>query len=101
MKIPPIYFKEFKSKSIDELNSFAERYEGYDLLILIRTKYVEEDDWFYSFEILHTSSCNDHPFDRENDYPFEWDSDWYEGQEFVEYCGGAVIDFYINLEGIQ
>lgn len=93
MKISPIYFKEFKSKTIDELDSFAERYEGYDLLILIRTKYVEEDEWFYSFEILHTSGCND--------YPFEWENDWYEGQEYVEYCGGAVIDFYINLEGIQ
>ena len=93
MKIPPIYFKEFKSKTLDELDSFAERYFGYDLIILIRTKYGEVDEWNYSFEILHT--CCD------NGDPFEWESDWYEGQEYVEYCGGAVIDFYINLEGIQ
>ena len=92
MKIPPIYFKEKKKKTLGELDSFAERYEGYDLIILIRTKFIQEDDWSYSFEILHTS-CND--------YPFEWENDWYEGQEYVEYCGGAVIDFYINLEGIQ
>jgi len=93
MKIPSIYFKEFKSRTLDELDSFAERYEGYDLIILIRTKYIQEDDWSYSFEILHTTSFTE--------YPFEWESDWYEGQEYVEYCGGAVIDFYINLEGIQ
>lgn len=94
MKIPPIYFKEFKSRTLDELDSFAERYEGYDLIILIRTKYVQEDDWSYSFEILRHCSWD-------NDYPFEWENDWYEGQEFVEYCGGAVLDFYVNLEGIQ
>ena len=93
MKIPPIYFKEFKSKTIDELDSFAERYLGYDLIILIRTKTIEDDDWSYSFQILHTSAWND--------VPFVWESDWYEGQEIVEYCGGAVIDFYINLEGMQ
>lgn len=93
MKIPPIYFKEFKSKSIDEMEAFAEIYDGYDLIILIRTKYDEADDWIYSFQILH--SCSWNPF------PFEWESDWYEGQEYVEYCGGAVIDYYINLEGIQ
>lgn len=93
MKIPPIYFKEFKSKLLDELISFTERYEGYNLIILIRTKYAQEDDWSYTFEILRTTNCIE--------YPFEWENDWYEGQEYVEYCGGAVIDFYMNLEGIQ
>lgn len=93
MKITPIYFKEFKSKTIDELVSFAERYDGYDLIILIRTKYSEMDEWVYEFQILHSCSWNA--------FPFEWESDWYEGQEYIEYCGGAVIDYYINLEGIQ
>lgn len=99
MKIIPIYFKEFKSKAIEELASFAERYEGYDLIILIRTKYDEADEWDYSFEILHTCSWDEYPF--EDECPFEWESDWYEGQEYIEYCGGAVIDYCINLEGIQ
>lgn len=93
MKIPPIYFKEFKSKSIDEMEAFAEIYDGYDLIILIRTRYNEDDEWFYEFQILHSYSWNA--------IPLEWENDWYEGQEFVEYCGGAVIGYYINLEGIQ
>lgn len=90
MKIPPLYFKEFKTKTYEELNSFIERYIGYDLLILIRSKYNEDDEWLYSYEIL---LCDD--------FYFEWKDDWFEGQEFIEYIAGAVIDYYGNLEGVQ
>ena len=89
MKIPPLYFKEFKTKTYEELYSFTERYIGYDLLIFIRTKYNEDEEWSYSYELLTW-----------DDFCFEWKNGWNEGQEFIEYLGGAVIDYCTNLEGI-
>lgn len=87
MKISPIKFKNFETKNIGEFNAFADRYIGYNLLILIRTKFDELDAWDYSYELLLWG-----------DFCHEWQNDWNEGQEYVEYLGGAVLDYYENEE---
>ena len=87
MKISPIKIKKFETKTIDEFMAFVERYNGYNLLILIGTKHSELEEWIYSYELLLWY-----------DFTHEWESDWYEGQEYVEYLGGAVLDYYENEE---
>lgn len=87
MKISPIKFKNFETKTVDEFDAFADRYVGYNLLILIATKYDEMEEWHYSYELLLW-----------DEFAHEWQSDWYEGQEYVEYLGGAVLDYYENEE---
>lgn len=87
MKISPIKFKNFETKTVDEFNAFVDRYIGYNLLILIATKYDELEEWNYSYELLLW-----------NDFAHEWLSDWNEGQEYAEYLGGAVLDYYENEE---
>lgn len=89
MKISPLYFKEFQTKTYEELYSFTERYLGYDLQIFIRTKYNEDNEWTYPYEILMW-----------DDFCFALKNDWNEGQEFIEYLGVTVIDYQTNLEGI-
>ena len=87
MKISPIKFKIFETKTIDEFDAFVDRYIGYNLLILIRTKHGELEEWDYSYELLLWSV-----------FCHEWQNDWNEGQEYVEYLGGAVLDYYENEE---
>ena len=87
MKISPIKFKNFETKTIEEFNAFVDRNIAYNLLILIATKYDELEEWNYSYELLLWS-----------DFAHEWLSDWNEGQEYVEYLGGAVLDYYENEE---
>lgn len=87
MKISPIKFKNFDTKTVAEFMAFVDRYNGYDLIILIGTKYDETEEWHYSYELLLW-----------HDFSHEWVSDWNEGQEYVEYLGGAVLDYYENEE---
>jgi len=87
MKISPIKFKNFETKTVDEFDSFADRYYGYNLLILIATRYDESEEWHYSYELLLW-----------DDFRHIWQSDWYEGHGYVEYLGGAVLDYYENEE---
>ena len=75
--------------SKEEFDAFADRYLGYNLLILIRTKYDEMEEWNYNYELLLWVV---------DDFDYEWENDWYEGQEYVEYLGGAVLDYYENEE---
>lgn len=89
MKISPIKFKNFETKTVDEFDAFTDRYIGYDLLILIATKYDETEEWHYSYELLLWVPDN---------FEHEWQNDWNEGQEYVEYLGGAVLDYYENEE---
>lgn len=88
MKISPIKIKNFfQTQTADELDAFVDRYDGYNLLILIRSKCDELEEWHYSYELLLW-----------NDFCHEWQNDWDEGQEYVEYLGGAVLDYYENEE---
>lgn len=87
MKISPIKFKNFETKTKEEFDAFADRYYGYDLIILIRTKYDEMEEWNYNYELLLWVV---------DDFDYEWQNEWYEGQEYVEYLGGAVLDYYEN-----
>lgn len=80
MNISPIQFKGFKT--FDDFADFIVKYMGYDLLILIRTKHIDSEKWHYTYEILLWS-----------DFTHEWLNDWYEGQEYIEYLGGAVLDY--------
>lgn len=89
MKISPIKFKNFETKTVEEFDAFADRYIGYSLLILIRSKHDESEEWIYSYELLLWV-----------DFGHEWLNDWNEGQEYVEYLGGAVLDYYENEDVI-
>ena len=87
MKISPIKFKNFETKGIYEFDAFADRYIGYNLLILVATKNEEFEEWHYGYELLLW-----------DDLAHVWQNDWYEGQEYVEYLGAAVLDYYENEE---
>lgn len=89
MEIKDLKFIPFESKSIEELDDFCDRYNGYDLIILIRTRFNETDEWLYSYEILIYNH------DTFWDIKYAWLCDWFEGQCFVEYLAGTVLDYYL------
>lgn len=55
-----------------------------DYVVRIRKKHQESDIWTYCNELLIVS--DDDPFQ------FEWENDWWEGEEFVEIIGYAAIN---------
>ena len=51
-------------------------------LVFIRLKYELEDEWFYTLELIE---LDDIP--GTYDSAWIWESDWYEGEEYVEFLG--------------
>ena len=89
MEIKDLHFTPFESKSREELYDFCERYYGYDLIILIRTRFNKTDEWEYSYQVLIYN--NNAP----TDIKYSWLSDWFEGQTYGEYLAGTVLDYYL------
>ncbi len=89
MEIKDLKFIPFESKSVEELDYFCDRYNGFDLIILIRKRFNKSDDWEYSYEYLF---YNNETF---AEIKYCWLNDWFEGQEYVEYLAGTVLDYYL------
>lgn len=89
MEIKDLHFMPFESKSKEELDDYCERYNGFDLIILIRTRFNKTDEWDYSYQFLY---YNNETF---AEIKYCWLNDWFEGQEYVEYLAGTVLDYYL------
>lgn len=83
MEMPKINFEPLIDNSRDEL--IKKIYENPCVscfLVYLRNRYQHETEWEYLIECCSLYNQND----------ILWFNDWYEGQQYVEYLGIAVID---------
>lgn len=71
--------------STEEFLIFISAYPLEDKLVLIKSRYDKDEDWVIHKEIL-TVNVN-------KPYHYEWNVDWYEGQEYD-------IIGYIDIEDV-
>ena len=83
MKMPKINFDPLLNNSEDALLERIYKNPGAScFLVYLRCKYSHQMEWEYLIECCELCNLND----------IIWFSDWWEGQQDVEYLGIAVID---------
>ena len=82
MEMPKINFDLLLNNSEDALFERIYKNSGAScFLVYLRCKYSHQTEWEYLIECCELCNLND----------IIWFNDWYEGQEYVEYLGVAVI----------
>lgn len=79
----PIKYIPLEDTTEDGLNAFVDKHDSsIGFIVYLRCRYDYEEDWTYLKEILEWDS-----------WGTIWQSDWWEGQQHVEYLGVAVIEY--------